>query len=93
MHRLVLNVPGDLREPAVSPSGELLAFTATHYGIRHVWIEEMVTRNSREVTGGACNSYAAAWEPDSRHLVFASDCGRGLGLPRLYRTALAELRR
>ncbi len=92
MHRLVANVPGDLSEPAVSPSGELLAFTATHHGIRHVWIEEMAARNSREITGGACNSYAPAWEPDSHTLVFASDCGRGLGLPRLYRAVLGGLR-
>lgn len=83
--RIIQNVEGELSDPAVSPDGEALAFTATRRGIRHVWMEDLTTRRARELTGGACNSYAAAWEPDSRGLIFASDCSRGLGLPRLYR--------
>jgi hypothetical protein len=50
-------------------------------------LEDLVTGTAREITGGACNSYAAAWEMDAKGLIFASDCGRGLGLPRLYRAA------
>ncbi len=83
MSRLVGDVPGELDEPAVSSNGESLAFTVTRRGIRHVWVEDMMKKTAREVTGGMCNSYASAWEPDSKSLIFASDCGRGLGLPRL----------
>jgi hypothetical protein len=85
---LVANVAGELNNPAVSPDGSLLAFTAFHRGIRHVWVQDFVSGLTREITGGACNSYAPAWDSDSRTLIFASDCDRGLGLPRLYRAPI-----
>jgi Tol biopolymer transport system component len=81
-------VAGDHSEPAISPDGNWLAFTATRRGIRHIWIENIATSVAREMTGGSCNSFSPAWELDSKGLVFASDCGRGLGLPRLYRAPL-----
>jgi len=37
------------------------------------------------LTGGTCNNWAPAWELNSRSLIFASDCDRGLGMPALYR--------
>lgn len=83
--RLVANVPGELSEPAVSPDSLALAFTAFRGGIQHVWVQEIRTGISHEITGGLCNSSAPAWQPDSYGLIFASDCDRGLGLPRLYR--------
>jgi WD40-like Beta Propeller Repeat len=85
MRPLAPSVAGDHSEPAVSPDGKWLAFTATRRGIRHLWIENIATSVAREMTGGSCNSFAPAWELDSKGLVFASDCSRGLGLPRLYR--------
>jgi Tol biopolymer transport system component len=88
MSRLIETAAGDQSEPAVSPNGKSLAFTLTRHGIRHVWIQDIKKNIARELTAGSCNSYASAWEPDSKGLVFASDCGRGLGLPRLYRAEL-----
>lgn len=88
MRPLASSVAGYQSEPAVSPNGEWLAFTSTHHGIRHIWIEYLATSVAREITGGSCNSFAPAWELDSKGLVFASDCSRGLGLPRLYRAHL-----
>jgi Tol biopolymer transport system component len=85
---LAPGIPGEQGEPAVSPDGMRLALTVTRRGIRHVWVEELSTKAARELTGGDCNSYAPAWEADSGGLIFASDCGRGLGLPRLYRAPL-----
>lgn len=85
---LAPGIPGDQSEAAVSPDGKRLALTATRRGIRHIWIEELATKATHEVTGGDCNSFAPAWELDSKGVVFASDCGRGLGLPRLYRAPL-----
>jgi hypothetical protein len=41
-----------------------------------------------QVTEGPCNSFSPAWDGDSQGIVFASDCGRGIGLPALYRAAL-----
>jgi Glycosyltransferase family 87/WD40-like Beta Propeller Repeat len=88
MQPIKSGVAGDQSEPAVSPDGYWLALTATHRGIRHIWLANISTGAARELTAGACNSYAPAWEQDSSALIFASDCGRGLGLPRLYRAVL-----
>jgi hypothetical protein len=88
MQPLTSYLAGEHSEPAVSPDGRRLAFTVTRFGIEHIWVEDISTRAASELTGGNCNSYAAAWDPDSIRLVFASDCGRGLGLPRLYRARL-----
>jgi hypothetical protein len=79
---------GDHAEPAVSPDGTWLAFTLARGGTRQVWIQNLITRKATAVTEGACNSFSPAWEPDSRVLVFASDCQRGIGLPALYRARL-----
>jgi hypothetical protein len=84
-HQLAPEVPGAQNDPAISPDGRWLALTVTRQGIRHVWMASLAAGTVRELTGGDCNSYAAAWDPDSKGLVFASDCGRGLGLPRVYR--------
>jgi Tol biopolymer transport system component len=85
---LAPGIAGHQSEPAVSPDGKWLVLTVTRNGIRHIWTEDLSTKITHEVTGGDCNSYAAAWELDSKALIFASDCGRGLGLPRLYRAPL-----
>jgi hypothetical protein len=42
------------------------------------------------VAGGNCNNFAPAWEKDSHALIFASDCGRGIGMPVLYRANLSS---
>jgi len=39
-----------------------------------------------QVTVGDCNSISPAWSADSKTLVYATDCGRGLGL-----TAFAQV--
>jgi Tol biopolymer transport system component len=88
MQPLAIGIAGKQSEPAISPDGAWLALTATRWGNSQVWVYDLGTGAAREVTGGSCNSYASAWEPDSQALVFASDCGRGLGLPRLYRAPL-----
>jgi hypothetical protein len=87
---LITTVAGSQSDPAVSPDGKWLAFTTTRRGVRHVWIQNISTKATREITGGNCNSYAPAWEPDSHAIVFASDCDRGLGLPRLYRAPISH---
>jgi hypothetical protein len=90
MQPLIATFAGDQSDPAVSADGKWLAFTSTHRGVRHVWIQNISTKATREITGGNCNSYAPAWEPDSNAIVFASDCSRGLGLPRLYRAPISH---
>jgi hypothetical protein len=79
---------GDHTEPAVSSDGTWLAYTLARGGTRQVWIQNLLTRKGTAITEGACNSFSPAWEPDSRALIFACDCQRGIGLPALYRAKL-----
>ena len=74
--------------PAVSPEGSSLAFTRSSHGTEQVWLQNLQTGLARQLTGGQCNSFSPAWEQSSKALIFASDCGRGLGLPALYRAPL-----
>jgi len=76
---------GDHTEPAVSPDGRWLAFTLTRGGTRQIWIRNLATGKAHALTEGNCNSFSAAWEPDSSALIFACDCQRGIGLPALFR--------
>jgi hypothetical protein len=81
---------GDSFDPAISPDGRWLAFAAAETGARQVWILDLSSGARRRLTEGACNNESPAWETDSRAVVFASDCNRGLGLPALYRVNLAN---
>jgi hypothetical protein len=79
------NGVGEEINPAVSPEGGSLAFTRSRDGTEQIWVQNLQSGGSRQLTGGQCNSFSPAWAPASRALIFASDCGRGLGLPALYR--------
>jgi hypothetical protein len=82
--------PGDWPHSVVSPDGKWLAFERTADGPMRIWLREMASSKERELTGGNCNSFAPAWEMDSRSLIFASDCGRGFGMPALYRAPVGD---
>ncbi len=72
--------PGAVR----SPDGQWLAITLQQMGSKQVWLQGADGAPAAPLTGGACNSFSPAWELDSKAIVFASDCGRGLGLSALY---------
>ena len=73
---------------AISPDGKWMAFESTEAGPQQIWLRDMATGQVQLVAGGNCNNSSPAWEEDSHTLVFASDCGRGLGMPVLYRANL-----
>jgi hypothetical protein len=75
------------RFPAASPDGRWLAFSQLELGNWQLWIQDLHTHEERRLTDSDCNSVAPAWYPDSKTLVYATDCGRGFGL-----TALCRLR-
>jgi Tol biopolymer transport system component len=79
---------GDCFEPAVAPDGSSLAFSCTGDGGSQVWLLDLKTGMRRRITQGACNNTYPAWDPDSRAVVFASDCNRGVELPALFRATL-----
>ncbi len=79
-------------ESAVSPDGKWMAFSSPQTGSKQVWLRNVATGDAKQLTGGNCNSSSPAWELDSQAILFASDCGRALGLPALYRARLIPLR-
>ncbi len=78
----------DTLRPVPSPDGKWLAFTVQQVGSKQVWLRRADGSPAVRLTGGACNSSSPAWELDSKAIVFASDCDRGLGLPALYRARI-----
>ncbi len=76
-----------VRYPAVSPDGLWLAFSCDERGSWQLHIMSVDGAHERELTDADCNSLAPAWTTDSKRIIYATDCGRGLGL-----TALAEAR-
>jgi len=80
-----LPLPAPARYPAVSPDGKWLAFSHLEGGVWRLWLADTHNWAVRRLTSGNCNSITPAWDPESRQLTFASDCGRGLGLTALCR--------
>jgi hypothetical protein len=83
-----MSLPGcSARYPAVSPDGRWLAFSCEHRGYWQLHWLDLKTGQQTQLTEGECNCVSPAWTGDSQSLVYATDCGRGLGM-----TALAQLR-
>ena len=74
------------RYPAISPDGEWLAFSCEHRSAWQIHTMNLRTKEQVQLTHADCNSISPAWTLDSKELIYATDCGRGLGL-----TALAKL--
>jgi hypothetical protein len=70
---------------ATSPDGKWMAFTSDESGFQHLRLRNLASGRQIRIAGGNCDSSWPTWELDSRSLVFASDCGRAVGLPALYR--------
>jgi hypothetical protein len=79
---------GDCFEPAVAPDGSSVAFSCVGGGGSQIWLLDLKTGTRTQVTHGACNSTYPAWDSDSRSVVFATDCNRGVELPALFRATI-----
>ena len=76
-------------DTALSPDTTKLAFVSgDKLGNHQVWVRDLQSGKSRQVTQGFCNSDSPTWDPGSQFIVFASDCNRGYGLPALYRARI-----
>jgi Glycosyltransferase family 87/WD40-like Beta Propeller Repeat len=73
------------RFPSVSPDGNWLAYSQRKNGVWNLWVRDLHTHLDRRITHAQCNDLFPTWEPDSRALDYASDCGRGLWLTALHR--------
>jgi streptogramin lyase len=70
---------------AASPDGSRIAYTLEANGSQQIFIKNIATGQVKRLTGGNCNNSEPAWQLDGKAIVFASDCGRLVGLSALYR--------
>jgi hypothetical protein len=88
---LLLSRRGLVARPSVSQDLQRVLFASSETGSWQVWMAEMRTGNATRLTGGRCNNWMPTWGLDPDEIVFSSDCGRGLGLPALYRMRLENV--
>jgi len=84
-----LEIAGPVRYPAISPDSRLLAFSRRLGGSWHLFVRELATGKEQQLTTATCNATSSAWE-DPHTLLYATDCGRGLGLSALARIELGQ---
>jgi hypothetical protein len=83
--KLELIPAGEARYPAISPDGRWLAFSIFRSGYWNLSLRDLNTGAMRRLTTEACDQTAPAWLPDSRTLLYSSDCGRALGFTAICR--------
>jgi hypothetical protein len=76
---------GEARYPAISPDGRWLAFSIFRSGYWNLSLRDLSTGAMRRLTSVGCDQTAPAWLPDSRTLLYSSDCGRALGFTAICR--------
>jgi Glycosyltransferase family 87/WD40-like Beta Propeller Repeat len=82
-------IEGPVRYPAISLDGKRLAFSRREWGSWQLVVRELATGAEQQLTHAACNATLPAWE-DAHTLLYATDCGRGLGLSALARVTLHD---
>jgi hypothetical protein len=82
---ILIDRPGDLARPSISPDGATLAWASRATGAWQIWTKALASGRGVQLTAGTCNNTSPAWTLDSTAIVFASDCRRGLNLPALFR--------
>jgi hypothetical protein len=83
--QLELIPAGEARYPAISPDGRWLVFSIFRSGYWNLSLRDLNTGAMRRLTSVGCNQTAPAWLPDSRTLLYSSDCGRALGFAAICR--------
>jgi hypothetical protein len=82
-------IAGPARYPSISPDGKRLAFSRRKSESWQLVVRELATGVEQQLTHTACNATVPSWE-DTHTLLYATDCGRGLGLSALARVALQD---
>jgi eukaryotic-like serine/threonine-protein kinase len=81
-----LTGPGEFRDIAVSPAGDVLAYEQLDEvaGTRDVWTLDLARRQKTRITADLDDDLAPVWSPDGRWIYFASNRG---GRSAIYRHA------
>ncbi|HWY53802.1 MAG TPA: glycosyltransferase 87 family protein [Terriglobales bacterium] len=80
-------LPHPARYPSISPDGQQLAFSRRDQGSWHLVVHELATGYEQQLTHASCNAISPSWE-NARTLLYATDCGRGVGLSAIARVVL-----
>ncbi|MDZ7725475.1 MAG: tetratricopeptide repeat protein [candidate division KSB1 bacterium] len=86
--RQVTTHPNQDLTPRLSPNGKWLAYTSKKSGNNDIWIRNMRTAMSYQVTFHKADDYQPAWDPKSEYIVFVSQRSDAKG--DLYRLVLNE---
>lgn len=78
-------------EELPSPDKEWIVTTKLIDGNTQLLLTNLASKRSSQITGGSCSSWSAVWELDSKGIIFASDCNRGVGCPALYRARFGNV--
>jgi hypothetical protein len=81
--------PGPTRYPSISPDGRRLAFSRRDLGFWHLYVRDLASGSERQLTHARCNTGSPSWV-DTRTLLYATDCGRGVGLSAIDRVILPD---
>ncbi|HLZ40994.1 MAG TPA: glycosyltransferase 87 family protein [Candidatus Sulfotelmatobacter sp.] len=82
----LLSIICSARFPSISPDGQWIAFGCERGGVWQLVVMNRRSGEQHQLTNADCNSITPSWSPDSRELIYATDCGRALGI-----TALSKL--
>ncbi|MFI5167045.1 MAG: protein kinase [Thermoanaerobaculales bacterium] len=87
-------IPGQLvgvSEPALSPSGSEIAYTAGHGGTSDIWVTDIRGGKPIRLTERSTLSFGPTWFPDGSAVAFSSDEGKEVSVwkvPRFGGTAM-----
>ncbi len=84
----IASVP-EAADSVVSPDGKWVAFEMAAGAWQQLWLRDAASGHAVLLAGGRCNNSSPAWQPDSRAVLFTSDCQRGTGLPALFRAEVS----
>ncbi len=86
---LLPGFPEPARYPSISPDGKRIAFSRRDHGSWHLVVRELTNGAERQLTHGACNAISPSWQ-NAQSLLYATDCGRGVGLSAIASVSLPQ---